>query len=303
MRAARARAVDLLGAERHRPLFLFVHTYAAHNYLAPADDLVAVGADRGAVPALQRDTGIRSLRGRMSEAADEGDVRALFSDELDPLSLRYDAAMRVADDLVGDLWSALQANSRVDRTLLVVTSDHGEELGEHGSIGHNSQLYEELVRVPLIVNGLGLAPRRSDRMVSLADVAPTIRELVGLAARSDAVDGRSLTALLRGEPLPPEPTILHQGTERAGSRALRGDRWKLIVHLHDDDGTPELYDLGDDPTEQRDLSTARADMLGKLRRVLEERMASMESKAAAHDEGVLSPARVAELKELGYLGG
>src|SRR5690606_30841397 len=132
--------------------------------------------------------------------------------------------------------------------VLVVLSDHGEELGEHGDFGHAHDLHEELIRVPLLFFGRGVDAGRTDAVVSLADVAPTLRELLGLDPLSELVDGRSLVPSLRGHALPPEPALAVSGTPtRQEKHALRGERWKLKVTRGSDGATHRfLYDLEGD---------------------------------------------------------
>lgn len=109
----------------------------------------------------------------------------------------YAAAIKAVDAQLGDLIAGLDAAGRLDRTWLIVTSDHGEAFGEHGVQGHLVGLWEELVHVPLVIAGPGLAPGRIDDVVSLQAIHPTVLALAGLDA-----PGMSLV---------PWPTVLEQG--------------------------------------------------------------------------------------------
>lgn len=177
----------------------------------------------------------------------------------------YDGEIHFADAEVGALLDALAAAGRLGRTVTVVTADHGEGLMQHGHMWHGLQIYEEAVRVPLVVHwpdGLP-TPRRVAAPVQLADVAPTLAELAGLSWPQPAGQGRSLAAVLhgRGEPDPRREVFLQRrryderlvtGQMVKGQKyALRAGRWKYIEGR--DEGTFELYDLVSDPGERQNL--------------------------------------------------
>jgi arylsulfatase A-like enzyme len=141
---------------------------------------------------------------------------------------------------------------------VVVAGDHGEGLGEHGEAGHGVFVYQATQRVPLIVTGPGIAPGTTvTSNVGLVDVAPTILDLVKLAALDDA-DGRSLVPLIRGaRPAPPDyemetlyPSLAYGW---APLRALSAGAYKYIAAPR-----PELYELPTDPRETRDLLQPKA---------------------------------------------
>ena len=155
-------------------------------------------------------------------------------------------------------------------------------------------LSEELVRVPLVIRAPGVAAGRRAQPVSLADVAPTLLELAGLAPL-DGVDGRSLVALLRGERLVNRPVLLGQ----RGIDALRGTRLKLV---RDDEGD-HLFDVADDPQEDTDLSAERPDEAARLARSLDAVLAGLAAESGSFGDASLDAAIEEELRRLGYLGG
>ena len=170
---------------------------------------------------------------------------------------RYDAEVRAVDDALAHLVAGLATLARP--TLLVVTADHGEEFGEHGGAYHGSSLYDEQLRVPLVVAAIGrpLAPASIDTPVSLVDVAPTVTALLGSARFTG--EGRNLT---------------NDGAARDllaavdSRRLLLRGNWKLIRDLRRD--VDELYQLASDPGEQRNLATVHADVATTLRRALDQ---------------------------------
>ncbi len=218
----------------------------------------------------------------------------------------YDGEVAWSDELVGRLDAALERLGLRKDTLLVVTSDHGEGLGEHGEETHGYFVYESTLRVPLLVRGPGI-PRaaRVTTTFRSVDLFPTLLELVGLAPPIGArLSGRSLASALRGGPAPPAETtyaesltpLLHYGW--SDLRALREGRFKYIQAPR-----PELYDLKDDPGEARNLvaaEPARAEALraGLARRLEGERSAPSPSPGAAS----VPPELLEKLGALGYVG-
>lgn len=296
---SRARIDALLGEPRLRPLFLFVHTYAAHEYRARAEDLAAIGGAAAGVLPLEPPVEVNALRERMKDARGPDE----YATDLARMSVAYDAALRLVDGLVLQVLRSLEASGRARNTLVVVLSDHGEELGEHGFFGHGHDVHEELIRVPLLFLVPGVAPRRVAQVVTLADVAPTIRELAGLRSMSALVDGASLVPLLRGESLAPQPAIAYEGREGA-RRALRGERWKLVVREGADGrSAAQLFDLAGAGGEQADLAASEGALAARLEEALARRVQEMRAAAAAIREHALTPEMKKELEELGYLQG
>jgi arylsulfatase A-like enzyme/Flp pilus assembly protein TadD len=219
----------------------------------------------------------------------------------------YDGEVAFADELVGRLDAALYRLGRRGDTLLVVTSDHGEGLGDHGEAVHGFFVYESTLAVPLLMRGPGIAPgTRLATTVRSVDLLPTSLDLLGapLVAAHEA-SGRSLAAALRGGPVPPDDAtyaesltpLLHFGW--SDLRALREGRFKYIAAPR-----PELYDLEDDPRELHNLaptSPAKAEALrGALARRLEvERTTAARPAAAA----AIPPELLEQLGALGYVGG
>jgi arylsulfatase A-like enzyme/Flp pilus assembly protein TadD len=218
----------------------------------------------------------------------------------------YDGEVAWSDELIGRLDAALERLGMRGDTLLVVTSDHGEGLGDHDESVHGFFVYESTLHVPFLARGPGIAPgARLGVTLRTIDVAPTVLELMGVARPADArYSGRSLAGALAGGASPPELAsyaesllpLLHFGW--SDLRALREGRWKYIQAPR-----PELYDLAEDPGETQNLLGAqpqRAEaMRGALGRILD---AERTRPAPAGGEAI--PADLVEkLGALGYLGG
>jgi len=189
--------------------------------------------------------------------------------------------------------------------VVVYSADHGDEFLDHGHWGHGRQLYEELVHVPFAVRAPGCRPRRVKEVVSLLDLAPTVLGAFGIAPPA-SFEGRSLAAALKGaavaeQPVRSETELTRDGTHRLAIRdgplkyllavPRRGEAVRVIQE--------ELYDLRDDPAEQRNLAPSpRAE---PLRRAA---LAYLES--ARHEASTPNPAHLdsearEKLKALGYV--
>jgi arylsulfatase A-like enzyme len=178
----------------------------------------------------------------------------LPDDEYDEVVGSYDSSILFVDHLVGRLLGQLDALGVLDDTIVVVTSDQGQEFYEHRNWGHGHSLYDEVLHVPLIVRHRALpAGWRSVTPAMLVDVVPTILELAGLPAPV-AVDGESLVPRVRdGErQRGPDAYAEHLGWI-AEARTVVDDGWKLIVVREGGRQWSELYDMRADRGEEHDL--------------------------------------------------
>ena len=183
----------------------------------------------------------------------------------------YAGEIAYADESFGNLLDRLKQLGVYDRTLVVLTADHGEGLGEHRELTHSLQLYNTTLHVPLIVKlPGGRAGAVVETPVGTVDILPTILDVLGIEA-PEGVQGRSLASdLVDGEESPAEPAALYAETlsPRLGYgwgelRALYSDGHKYIFGPR-----PELYDLGADPRELNDLVDAEPEIAERLQRQL-----------------------------------
>jgi arylsulfatase A-like enzyme len=206
----------------------------------------------------------------------------------------YVGELLFVDAQIGRLLAALEQRRILNRTIVVAVADHGESRGEHGERDHGIFVYDNVLRVPLIIRSPVLPPRRVADQVRLTDIMSTVLDMLGLAA--PPADGVSLVDLMMGAPehLDLDAYAESLYPQRFGwspLRALSDGRFKVI-----DAPRPELYDLHRDPFEQHNLYSERRElaeaMRAKLRTVTIDRRAS-----APVGEDVRS-----RLAALGYIG-
>jgi arylsulfatase A-like enzyme len=233
----------------------------------------------------------------------------------------YDGNLAYVDAQIGGLIEELKAKGRWKSTTMVLLSDHGEAFWQHGERGHGAHVYEEYVRVPLLLHlpsATGIAPQRVTRVVELVDLVPTLVDLYGVPAAPSSMAGRSLLPLLSRD----QPDTLGRPDDLAffrnhdGARVELGVRHEDAKYHHFYQRRPdELYDLRSDPGEQHDLLAAGSRVpagisptrqsQGLLRRLQawvrgESGVADGEGGAVAAELDSLSPEARARLKALGY---
>ncbi len=208
----------------------------------------------------------------------------------------YDGEVAFVDSELGALLR--RPDFARERTIVLVTADHGESLGEHGEETHGVFVYDATLRVPWIMAGPSLPEGRVSPVVARGvDVAPTLLDLAGV--RASGMEGRSLGGAARGQAVSDEPAYAESLYARlrlgwAPLHAWRTSRFKLIRAPR-----PELYALDSDPAETRDRTGETPDVARSLERQLEAALATPTPKAAA-ETGAESAER---LRALGYVGG
>jgi arylsulfatase A-like enzyme len=183
----------------------------------------------------------------------------------------YDRTLTVSDQVVGEVLDAFAGRSADRMPIVIVTADHGEALGEHGHPYHSTDLYDAQIRVPLVIAGPGIAPRRIAETVSLTDIVPTVLELAGFTAPGDgSVDGSSFADLATGRRADDPDggvafaAMIKDRSNPGGLTAISRGRWKLI----DDNDNLELYDIRADPGEHANAIGHNPQTAGELRALL-----------------------------------
>jgi choline-sulfatase len=261
------RAIVDTARDPSRPLLLvasFTHPHDPYEVPARLWDRyadVAIPPPRHPTAPEPLDPSTRRLRAMV-----DADRIPVSAEQVAAARRGYRAAITLVDEHVATLLETLDEQGLRDDTVVVVTSDHGDMLGERG-LWYKMAPFEPSIRVPLIVSGAGVGQgQRVAEPVSLLDLAPTLVELGGGAVDdADDLDGRSLAAALGGEPLPPRDVAveyLAEGVSSPQVTLVRG-ALKLIRTL----GEPDvLYDVATDPDERGDLAgdPSRAAELAEL---------------------------------------
>lgn len=214
------RFLEWRAAGDERPYFAYLHFLDPHWPYLPPLDLAAKFTsgtessfdwNRVSWKALQQDlrSGARTLT--------EGDLAAMQG--------RYAAEIRHCDDAIARIVAALTARGEFDHTILLVTADHGEEFLDHANVGHGESLYQELLHVPLVLSGPGIAQGRIERPVETIDILPTLLSAAGLDPRP-GLPGKSL--LTPSDPRPVFADHRADGEHGPIQQAVRDGNWKLI---------------------------------------------------------------------------
>ncbi len=259
-------------AAKKEKFFLVAHGNDLHTpYVFPAPALY----DRG----YKVRSGLASLSGneamvfaaykRKLRLGKTGQVVTLTGDETAHYVARYDEGINYADGLLGGFFSGLRAAKLLDDTIVVLTADHGEGLFDHDYFFHDFNLYEDTLRVPLVIRVPGLGRREISRRVQLIDLMPTLLDLAGIAPPEGA-QGRSLKPLLAGQEPGPGFDRDIFSESGVGGKVIRSGKWKLIRYP----GRTELYDLEKDPGELNDLAGTEKAVAADLEKKLAARLAA-----------------------------
>ncbi len=300
--------------ERHRdePSFFFLHSYEVHdpyrphqphlrelhpNLELPPDDLRAALQS----PSVDPSTGFRQMNDFVVRGPGTA-VRPATAEDLTLIGALYDSGVAAMDAQLGDLFDQLEQQGLDTKLLTVVTSDHGEGLGEHGRFGH-IDLYDAQLKVPLMIarprNGEGEVASAGtviEDQVRSIDLVPTVLQLVDRAP-AKRIDGVSLEPLMAGQrDHVPRHAWSYAASSNRGLSLRYGNRLKLIMpnNVWAPRGVPELYDLSKDPDEADDrfaatapdrAGTLMAEALAHLRRAR-----GLELRISNRSEGTLSGA-------------
>lgn len=245
------------------PPFLYLHVLEPHSPYTPPEPFRSRFLDpdyAGPYASGDTETLVRNKQGKLAaDAADREAVRAL-----------YDGNLSWADHNLGRVLDLLRAAGLYDDALIAVTSDHGEALWQHGQWGHNEQLYDEMLRVPLVIKfprgtpPAALAGQRPTALASILDLVPSLCEWLDLPVPPTGLDGTSLTPALTGV-APAGRELLLRTHHRIPHVGLRTATHKTIVHRHEQTGETtdvEYYWLEVDPEERNDLAERRAKEVG-----------------------------------------
>jgi len=233
----------------------------------------------------------------------------------------YDCALTYVDDRVQEIYAELKRVGQLDQTIIIITSDHGESLGEHGHFDHYYVLYDCLLKVPLIIRYPQLFPAgtRIKKMVQTLDILPTLKEILGLFdPELNEMQGLALPPLDKNGEVR-EFTIAERYKDLKGLKksypdrdlahlkqweldrkiAIRTEKYKLIDST---DYEPELFDLENDPAEQHNIFYEQKPIAEELRQKITSWRGTFTAATSAGQEANFDDAMRKRLESLGYLG-
>jgi arylsulfatase A-like enzyme len=283
---------------RGQRFFLFLHTYQVHNPFTPPPDYNRL----------------------FTEQAPELEAPADLRRDWDPVL--YDREIRYTDDRVRELFAALEEGGFLKNTIFVLTSDHGEAFLEHGFMAHGANVHKEVLDVPLLLVGPGVAAgRRIDVPVSMVDLMPTLLEMMRVEPSGQEM-GQSQAARIRDDGLSQALALRPVFGEAWDTRALRArgqetilqptlsiqmEGLKLIRSRQQAGFRYELYDVARDPREEVNLYAREPQAAAKLRERLERRVERMAaryedlSRESVRDAPPVDPGLEDKLRALGYI--
>lgn len=307
-----SRILDWIRSRSERPYFLFLHCYETHEPYTHTR--FAEGLPSGRLAGEFSKEIWNRLRKRFSE------------EEMRYAEALYDGDIAYTDARIGEFFAGFENVGELAESIVIVTSDHGEQFWEHGSWGHGQNLHDHQIHVPLLVflpesvkadlarksrakgQGKPVTQGAIEDQVELIDLYPTLLELLGVEM-DGPVNGRSLVSLLAGQGSLPDREAFaeHTNIKENEQKALRTPRYKFMVSIPRKSSAAigesyELYDLKRDPGERQNLAPGLSAKVVELRARIGRIMDGADS---ARDEEVpadIDDALREQLKALGYIG-
>lgn len=293
--------------DKDSPFFIWVHFMEPHHPHHPPAEYVDKFHDGDWTSREINELILRTYLTR-SDIANGSMIEQVSEDEINAIQDYYAAATRYVDREIERLINGFKRREFLHDTTVFLTADHGEELFDHGDLGHRPKMYDELIRVPLIHfenSDNSFYTGRIDQVTSHLDIAPTIADLFEIDPPDDWA-GKSLRGCLEvGDASPRDHAIAelcHEGG-LGGSVELdkyvgtvRGNRWKYIQNRQVDN--EEVYDLVDDPAERENLIDEFPDQALELKELMDERLTQVTEQ---NIEVEMSEEVKEHLRELGYI--
>lgn len=283
-----SRLLKYLKNRPDKPVFALLHTYEVHSPYEPPAEYGALWDTYDSDVAATNE---------VLKPIQKGADKVLEREDFDRLEALYDGELRYTDDTLRSFFAELEAIGFLDNALVIITADHGEEFGDHGGLLHGMTLFEELLHVPLIVVGTGVAEATvNPHLVSMIDLAPTILAAAGVPV-GKTMEGRSLLDDIRAEPWHQQRIFAQYADFQY---CIRTPRWKLVQYPRG--GRLQLFDLQKDPLEQHNVRRDNRKLSKLLLAELEAWKSgrpSIVGDRSAQEE--LSPDKVEELRALGYV--
>ena len=293
------KAVSFLQKSYGRPFFLFAHYFDPHYHYILHPKYNYYPSYKGG---LRNGESILSLWKKRNDMS-ANDIKYLLA--------LYDSEIAFTDEKIGMLLDELKCLGLYDNTMVILTSDHGEEFMERGWIGHSITLYQELIQVPLIIKLPGARPYVVESCVGLIDIMPTVLDYLGLDL-PDGLEGKPLN-LARPRSITARPVFsetFNPQTNQPGHvepiafRSVTMSSSKLVYD--EKKVSRQIYDLSEDPYERNDLSGQHSEQNKRLEALLLKWVKYVKTKRkrspVQQDESELfTPEQRRQLESLGYL--
>jgi arylsulfatase A-like enzyme len=291
------------GRDDRRPYFLYLHFMDVHApYVGSRRDYEllrasqSVRSDETLLPVQMPDRRFHNIEFRPSWATDE------MRREVTYWRTRYASSVRTADRRIGEIVEELRETGELGRSLLVFTSDHGEELFEHGDWSHGQNLFDHQLHIPLFIRNPGGRGGgvEVESFIDLIDLMPTLLAAVG-APVPESVQGRDMSALLRGEAVDhPEITFATATQRHPGLYSARTARYKLLYDL--DSSWERLFEMVEDGAEWENVGPREPHVADELRdRLLTHIRDSLDEGTLESEQAEIPEDLQERLRALGYL--
>ncbi|MFC7153885.1 sulfatase [Halomarina halobia] len=301
----------LRGRDEDAPFLLFLNYIEPHIEYRPPREF----AERYLPPDASYE---EAMRIRQDPRAYDVGAYSLDEREFELLAALYRGELAALDAHLARLRAALVAAGEWEETVFVVLGDHGENVGDHGFLGHQYDLHDTLLHVPFVIHGGGFRGGRRDELVQTLDLVPTLLDAAGLAAPElrDQAQGRSLHPTASDPPRSavfaeylgpqPSPEALEArfgsipDRVRAFDRTLRAVRTAEEKYIRGGDGTEWFYRVDEDPEETANLAAEAPGRTRSLARRLDDWLGSFEHAEVAGEVSMSAGTRE-RLADLGYL--
>ena len=293
MKEVNQLASDWLEIKQEKPFFLFLHSYSIHDPFNPPEPFSKIYAS--GYNGQLKNTFLNYI---LFEKINKRTL-TLSKEDVEYITSQYDGGIRYCDEQLGKLFKKIVTLGLDSNTIVILTSDHGEDLMDHGTISHGD-LYDEGIHVPLIVKYpyLSLENNKIGSIVRSIDIMPTILDILALPLAA-SMEGKSLLPLMLGKKDKHERMVFSFGnSSKLKVRiALRTKNWKLIYSYKTEQD--ELYNLEKDPKELNNLADVNKRQLAILKKKLNSYIEKLKL-PIKKDKAVLDEKTKQRLKSLGY---
>lgn len=289
-------ALEWLNENKGSKFFLFLHSYDVHEPFYSAGKYISIfnSGNKCTIEKFSFDHSVLSrIIGNHIYISDQKRILKLSKADKARIIACYDSCIRYADEYVGLFLRNLESAGLKDNTLIIILSDHGEELFDHGFVLRHGGFYDEIVHVPLIINcPVFKENKRVKQQVQLIDVVPTILDFLNINIAGN-LQGKSLIPLIKNSN---SGVVEHDIYAYTGERVIRSRKWKYKERY-------ALFDLENDPKELRNLifqkPSVALELDDRLREWQQENRQLSEELESA-DEITIETGNKEKLKKMGY---